>query len=231
MFSREELFEYFSEHYSQEQIVNALVKLAESDSTIDPSAEEFPASITERLEQVFKVIEDAIALARAEGIASDKQLTGTSDLAQIEQTAINLASDRAIAIPIDAVRGLIEILETEAIVEAVALHEQKRRVRDSALLQLEANSLIESSQLSNQRIEALNKLIRNPEKLDQILEEHGFLTTEEAGRQHAKLTASCSLDFDVDAFLDEVNQKKPQPKTIQDTKRLAKALVTRSLRR
>jgi hypothetical protein len=126
---------------------------------------------------------------------------------------------------------LIQILEAEAIVEAVVLYEQKKRVRDSALLQLEANSLIESNQLSNQRIEALNKLIRDPQKLDEILEEHGFLTVEEAGRQHLELTASCSIDFDVDAYLDEVNQKKPQPKTIHDTKRIVKTLVTRALNR
>lgn len=222
-YTRTELFQHF-DNYSQEQVTQALEKLAEIDKQLDPNAEEFEESIIEQLEDIFSIIQDAIA--------STKQLPGTSSLAQIEQTAINLASDRAVAIPIDAVRGLIEILETEAIVEAVALHEQKKRVRDSALLQLEANSLVESSQLSNQRIEALNKLIRDPEKLDEILEEHGFLTVEEAERQHNELTASCSIDFDVDAYLDEVNKKKPQPqpKTIHDTKRLATALVKRSLR-
>lgn len=228
-YTRTELFQHF-DNYSQEQVTQALEKLAQIDKQLDPNAEEFEESIIEQMEDIFSIIQDAFRQV-AEGIASTKQLPGTSGLAQIEQTAINLASDRAIAIPIDAIRGLIEILETEAIVEAVVLHEQKKRVRESALLQLEANSLVESNQLSNQRIEALNKLIRDPEKLDEILEEHGFLTTEEAQRQHNELIASCSIDFDVDAYLDEVNQKKPQPKTIHDTKRIAKALVTRSLRR
>jgi tryptophan synthase beta subunit len=60
MFTREELFEYFAGQYSEEQIINALEELSKHDSEIDPDAEEFPTTITERLEQVFKIVEEAI---------------------------------------------------------------------------------------------------------------------------------------------------------------------------
>jgi hypothetical protein len=60
MFTREELFEYFAGQYSEEQIINALEELSKHNSEIDSDAEEFPTTITERLEQVFKIVEEAI---------------------------------------------------------------------------------------------------------------------------------------------------------------------------
>lgn len=223
MFTRQELFEYFGEHYSESQIIDALCKLAEYDASIDPDALEFPASITERLEQIFQIVNDAIA--------SNKQLPGTSDLAQIEQTAINLASDRSIDIPVDTLKGLIEILDAEAAVEAVALYQRRKAIREGVLTQLETNALVDANQVAAKRMDALNKLCSDPEVLDQILQDYGLSTVNDAGRKHLELTESCSVDFNVDNFLAEVNgEKKSQPRTIGDTQRLAKSLITRSLR-
>ena len=64
MFTREELFEFFGDRYSPAQIKEALGELAKHDETIDPEGAEFPASITERLEQVFQIAGDAIASAK-----------------------------------------------------------------------------------------------------------------------------------------------------------------------
>ncbi|MBW4675917.1 MAG: hypothetical protein KME52_18420 [Desmonostoc geniculatum HA4340-LM1] len=223
MFTREELFEYFGDRYSPTQIHEALSELAKHDVIINPDAEEFPATITERLEQVLQVVSDAIA--------SNKQLTGSSDLAQIEQTAINLATERDFAIPIDTLKGLIEILDAEAAVEAVTLFQRRKAIREGVLNQLETNAIAAANEQAAKRMDALNKLCSDPEVLDQILQDYGLLSSTEADRQHLELTASCSLDFDTDAFLAEVSsEKKLLPKTVGDTQRLAKSLITRSLR-
>ncbi|MCC5644747.1 hypothetical protein LC607_17740 [Nostoc sp. CHAB 5824] len=263
-YSRPELFQHFEqEGYSETQVIQALSKLAEIDSSLNPSANEFDESIVEQMEDVFTLIQDAFVLARAEGIASNKQLTGTSDLTQIEQTAINLANDRSIALDVDAIKGLIgifdaeiEILDAEAAVEAVTLFQRRKAIREGVLSQLETNSIAALNEQTAKRMDALNKLCNNPEVLDKILADYGLLPSDEASRQYVELTASCSLDFDTNAFLAEVNSEKkaenavfsqgetpramgsPQveqfskrtlPKTVGDTQRLAKSLITRSL--
>ncbi|AHJ28478.1 hypothetical protein NSP_21460 [Nodularia spumigena CCY9414] len=40
-------------------------------------------------------------------------------------------------------------------------------------------------------------------------------------------TTACSLDFDPDAFLQEVGAKEKKPKTIQDTRRVAQNLLSK----
>ena len=223
MFTREELFIFFSSRFTEQQIKNALAKLAEFDSEINPDADEFHGSIVERMEAIFKVIDEAIA--------STKQLTGTSDLAQIEETAINLANQRAINIPVDTIKGLIDILDAQATVEAVTLFQRRKAIREAVLTQLETNALAEANHQAAKRIDALNQLCNDPEVLDQILQDYGLLTNVESEKQYLELTASCSLDFDVDSFLAQVsNEKKLHPKTVGDTQRLARSLVTSCLK-
>lgn len=217
-FTREELFIYF-EDYTQEQVVDALEKLGE-----DPNAEGYPASITDRLERIFAVVKDAIA--------SSKQLPG-STLATVEQKAVELAGDRAIDITPDLIHGMLDILGAQAAVEAYALHQHTKAVRDKVLVQLQANDLAETNRLAADRMTALQKLCSDTETLDQILSDYGLLTQDEATREQIELTASCSLDFDPDKFLSEVQPEKKQlaqPKTIADTQRLAKTLLTRALK-
>jgi 3-hydroxyacyl-CoA dehydrogenase len=109
MFTREELFEYFSGQYTSEQIMNALHQLSKHDNEIDPEADEFPVTITERLEQTFKIVEDAVS--------QQKALTGnTSSLGvtEVEKLAIEIATERAANIPADVFRGMVEIIAGEA---------------------------------------------------------------------------------------------------------------------
>lgn len=223
MFTREDLFLYFSDRFAREKITQALQELAKVDEAINPDAVEFDGSIVERMEQIFKVIDDAIA--------SNKQLLGTSDLAAIEQTAINLAERRSINIQVDTLKGLIEILDAEAAVEAVSLFQRRKVIREGVLNQLETNALASANEQAAKRMDALNRLCSDPEVLDQILQDYGLLPAADSDKQYLELTASCSIDFDTDAFLSEVSsEKKSQPKTVGDTQRLAKSLITRSLR-
>lgn len=221
MFTREELFEYFSDRYSKEQVEAALITLHEK-SSIDPKAEEYPASITDKLEQVFDIVSDAIA--------SSKQLPG-STLATVEQTAVKLAGDRHLDISLDVIQGIISIVDAEAAVEAYALHERRKAVREGVLTQLEMNDLAEANEQAAKRIDGLRQLCKDPDVLDQILADYNLLPQDEASREHLQLTASCSLEFDPEKFLSEVNpEKKPQVRAIADTQRLAKALITRALK-
>lgn len=213
-FTRDELFEYFSDRYTSEQVTDALTSLGE-----DPNAEGYPASITDRLEQVFKVVTDAIA--------SSKQLPG-ANLATVEQTAVQLAGDRSIDVTPDLIRGMLDILGAQAAVEAYAIHQHKKTIREGVLSQLQVGELAETNQVVAERIDALQKLVNDPETLDQILNDYGLLSQSAATEQRDRLTADS--EFNPDAFLMEVGAKKPQVQAIAHTKSLAKTLLFRALK-
>lgn len=237
MFSREELFEYFSDRYNQTQIIAALYKLAEHDQNLDPEAQEFPSAITERLEQAFKIVEDAVT--------ATKQLTGEAQpqpLANVQKLAVDLASDRAVNIPSTVFNSLVEILVGEAIANAQMLAQIQEAALKQALAHKSQKSLENLGQDAATRIQLALQLVNDPEKLDRMLQEFGVQTAGETEAQMQILTNTCTVDFDPDAFLEEIfsgkklketpeNNRAVKPHTLSDTKAMVRALVNQSLRR
>ncbi|MDJ0678202.1 MAG: hypothetical protein QNJ36_22930 [Calothrix sp. MO_167.B42] len=228
MFTREELFEYFSGQYTSEQIMNALHQLSKHDSEIDPEADEFPVTITEQLEQAFKIVEDAVN--------QQKALTGNMSslgVAEVEKLAIEIATNRAVNIPADVFREMVEIVAGEAIAKATVLHQISDAVLKHTLADLNTKSLEEINQESATRISKITQLLANPEQLDKILDDYGIRSSSQVQSDVQEMT-TVQTEFDVEQFLMEVAAGKKSnliPKTVMDSKVLAQTLVNRYLRR
>jgi hypothetical protein len=228
MFTREELFEYFAGQYSEEQIINALEELSKHDSEIDPDAEEFPTTITERLEQVFKIVEEAI---NQQKVLTENTTNNVSpSLVQVEKLAIEIATERAANIPADVFRGMVEIIAGEAIAKATVLHQISDAVFKHTLAQLNTKSLSEINQESAKQISQITQLLTNPEKLEKILDDYGINSSSQAQTELEEMT-TMKTEFDAWEFLNEVAQaKKPNtPQTILDTRQLTQTLISRYL--
>ncbi|MBD2771126.1 hypothetical protein [Iningainema tapete] len=234
MFSREELFEYFSDKYTPTQIIAALHKLAESDKELNPEAEEFHTSITERLDQVIRIVEDAFNAQKQLGEGSPQPL------ANVQKMAIDMAAKQAVHLPNRVFESLVEILVGEAIANAQMLAQIQESALKQALAQKSQESLENLGQDAATRIQLAMRLVNDPEKLDRILEEFGVQPIAETETQMQVLTNTCTIDFDPDAFLEEVaggkkleeipeEKRARKPQTLADTKAMVKALVSRSL--
>lgn len=233
MFTREELLEFFSDRYNPTQIIAALHKLAEVDSEIDPEGKEFPASVTDKLEQVFKIIEDA--LDQQKQLAGETPQTNGGSLAQVQQLAIDLASDRAVNVPQNVFNSLVEILVGEALVNAEMLAQIQEAALKQALAHKSSQSLENLGNDAATRIQLALKLVNDPEMLNRILKEFGVKPVDEVEADLVAMNVQTE-DFDPDAFLAEValGKKKGEimatpPKTIADTKAMVRSLVNRTL--
>jgi hypothetical protein len=231
MFTREELFEYFAGQYSQEQIINALEELSKHNSEIDSDAEEFPTTITERLEQVFKIVEEAINQQKV--LTENTTNNASPSLVQVEKLAIEIATERAANIPADVFRGMVEIIAGEAIAKATVLHQISDAVLKHTLADLNTKSLEEINQETASRIYQITQLLANPEQLDKILDDYGIRSSSQMEEELQEMT-TLKTEFDVDQFLMEVTAGKKSnliPKTVMDSKVLAQTLVNRYLKR
>jgi hypothetical protein len=228
MFTREELFEYFAGQYSDEQIMNALEELSKHDNEIAPNADQFPATITERLEQVFKIVEEAI---NQQKVLTENTTNNISpSLVQVEKLAIEIATERAANIPADVFRGMVEIIAGEAIAKATVLHQISDAVLKHTLAQLNTKSLSEINQESAKQISQITQLLTDPEKLERILDDYGINSSSQVQTELEEMT-TMKTEFDAWEFLNEVAQtKKPNtPKTILDTRQLTQTLISRYL--
>jgi hypothetical protein len=228
MFTRKELFEYFAGQYSQEQIINALEELSKHNSEIDPDAEEFPTTITERLEQVFKIVEEAINQQKV--LTENTTNNAAPSLVQVEKLAIEIATERAANIPADVFRGMVEIIAGEAIAKATVLHQISDAVLKHTLAQLNTKSLSEINQESAKQISQITQLLTDPEKLERILDDYGINSSSQVQTEFEEMT-TMKTEFDAWEFLNEVAEaKKPNiPKTILDTRQLTQTLINRYL--
>lgn len=228
MFTREEIFEFFALQYTTEQVEKALHILAEH-SDIDPNAAEFPASITEQLEQIFKVVQAAVD--------SQKALTGDSaevgNLAQVEQQCIDIANARSLDIPTEIFEGMTQLLVGEGIAQATIQYQIVDAARRQTLSQLQSNSLADCSQETAARIAQISALFSDPNTLDKILDDYGLKGVGDANSDFNNLTNTCTIDFDPDAFLKEKGVENPSQKkklTIHDTQAMVRSLVRRNLK-
>jgi hypothetical protein len=228
MFSREELFEYFEFNYSRDQIEKALYIFSEHSSDFDPQAEEFPTTITEQLEQIFNVVETAVAQKRALNGAEDCR-----DIAQIQSDCITIANAQSLLIPNEIFDSMTQLLIGEGIAQAAIQHRIVNEVRRETLSQLQKNELSELNQDTATRIAQITALFSDPKTLDKILADYGLENKSEfnAGLNH--LANESTSDFDVDAFFAEKGVENPEikkPQTIHDTRAVVRSLIKRNLK-
>ncbi len=219
MFSRQELFDFFSNLYTPAQVMRALAELAKYDVSINPEASEFPTEITEQLEGAFEITEAAV---------KEYRQIQESNLAQTQKLAVELAEQKAQNLNPQIFSALVEIVVEGAVSQAATLHQMQRAAFSGTMSHLNAQFLGEQRDLSVQQIEAMAKLLNEPEKLKQLLEEFDVRSVEQTELDLYAANDEETFDFDADEFLSEVaTEKKPRiiPKTAKDTKSLVRSLV------
>jgi len=154
-------------------------------------------------------------------------------VAEVEKLAIEIATNRAVNIPADVFRGMVEIVAGEAIAKATVLHQISDAVLKHTLADLNTKSLEEINQESATRISQITQLLANPEQLDKILDDYGIRSSSQV-KSDVQEMITVKTEFDVEQFLMEVAAGKKSnliPKTVIDSKVLAKTLVNRYLQR
>ncbi len=230
MFTREELFEYFGGQYSVELVMKALQELSLADDSINPDAEEFPATITERLEEIFQAVEGALD--------KHKLLTanGSTNIAPIEEIAVELAGDH-LDIPKEVFKGFVEILAGRTIAQATVIHQFTNQLFKDVQGELQARSLQDATQETAEQVAFMMQLIQNPQTRQQIAQDYGLKPNHQVATELKTVTNTTTefnpTNFDPDAFLAEVSDGKKSitpglKMTIPDTKSLVKSLLSQS---
>lgn len=215
MFSLQELIEYFEGQYTEDQIKSALNKInAETDDQ-----GKYSATIAQRLEAAFQLANEAA-----------RQLP-QGDVKQAQELAIQLANERAIELNLDtnSLDDIVQLIVSEGMAEAVFRHQLKQQVVDRVTADLNSQELQNLNDENARRIAKIATILSDPENLDRIIQEFGGSSEAEIVQRQQSLAANA--DFNVDAFFAEVDgEKKPveiQISSVQDTKRLATALLLR----
>jgi|GEM_PF-6079089 hypothetical protein len=201
MFSRRELFEYFSDRYTEAQVVKALQVLAKYDASIDPDSVMFQASITEQLEGAFDVGEKAL------------DSSPSLSLFDAAEVAIEASEKRQLNLDPRIFNELIYIVAERAIARAVALHSFENAVFDSASTQLNAEQLEKIRDKNDRQIKAFQLIANDDERINKILEEYGVNSqqqTEEWITTYERVLEE-DEDFDPEAYLTELNLVVGEP--------------------
>lgn len=204
MFTKEQLFEYFSDRYTDVQVIEALRVMRDHGSDVDPDSDSFSPDITEELEKVFELAGFAIN--------SQKHLPASEQEASAIQQATEMAANIIPNVNRQMMAGMIRVVMSGAVAQANAIATLEAKVFQRALDHTRgafANSFLQQTQHST---EYLRLLSDNDKQINKLLAGYGVETV------------------DVDAFLSEVKSLTPQVKSdVQNFKSLAPADNTFSI--
>ncbi|MBD2457729.1 hypothetical protein H6G80_27115 [Nostoc sp. FACHB-87] len=176
-FTRSQLYEYFGERYSPEQIDNSLMIMAQNGAKIDPDAEEFSDDITEELEGIFNAVGEAL---------NNQQQLGQSDEITVKQ-ASKLAAQYSRHSSPQLMAAMIKMAVQDGIRKAAAINQIKNHVFNRVLEQGDAELVNSVRTGNNQTTDLLMEWANDGERVDKMLGNYGI------------------KPVDIDAFLLEVN--------------------------
>ncbi|MBH8566749.1 hypothetical protein I8748_32135 [Nostoc sp. CENA67] len=219
--SRQELLQYFDK-YEPAKIDEALLRLGQ-----DPSQKNYPLVIADRLDRAFMLIESALAKQEEAGL--------TGDLAQLQNLAFEMASSQT-DIPQQIFAELIEVVTGKAIVQGAVLGKLSNLITEQVYQDTTADFLANKIDATGADIAALYEILQDPQKRNQILQQHGLKTDTERQAETLVQATSSTAEFDPDAFLKETEAKKfgqePtngskfRPKTSKDIQKMSLAILT-----
>lgn len=176
-FTRSQLYEYFGDRYSREQIDNSLVIMARNGARIDPYADEFSDDITEELEGIFNAVGQAL---------NNQQQLGQSDEITVKQ-ASELAAQYSQHSSPQLMAAMIKMAVQDGIRKASAINQIKNHVFNRVLEQGDAELVQSVLTGNNQTTDLLIEWANDGSRVDKMLNNYGI------------------QPVDIDAFLLEVN--------------------------
>lgn len=220
MFTRQELFEYFAESYTSEQVESALEAIARYDKTVNPKGEEFPDEITEQLEGAFEI--------------GEKVITESPNLTITEARKIAVATATESHPDMDTrIMGEILYIVTErAIARAAQLRRLEDGIFDAATAQLDAEALEKMRDKNERLIRAYQLIGSDDERINKILSEYGVnsqaQTQEMIDSWEAAYSEPDDEEFDASQWLTELNElteeQQPKKPTRSQSRKLVKHL-------
>lgn len=224
-FTRAELFELLSASYSPQQIIAGLEQLAQSDSTVEPNAIEYPVEISDRLERLFNLAQTTLD--------QSKLLGGESNLANIQTHAIENVSEQLhlVGVSRETFKAFLDIVAGKTVAQAVAVHEFEQELFDEITSELDARSLQRRTEQGFDEIAFIYQLAKDPQIRQQITNDYRLKTGDEIKKQVQTLTTAATVGFDPKAFLDELGVPTPEkksklPATIPDLTNLTRSLLS-----
>ncbi|MBD2441379.1 hypothetical protein [Nostoc sp. FACHB-110] len=176
-FTRSQIYEYFGDRYSREQIDNSLLIMAHNGAQIDPLAEEFSDDITEELEGIFDAVGQAL---------NNQQQLGQSEEITIKQ-ASELAARYSRHSSPQLMAAMIKMAVQDGIKKAAAINQIKNHVFNRVLEQGDAELVQSIFTGNNQTTDLLMEWANDGSRVDKMLDNYGI------------------HPVDIDAFLEEVN--------------------------
>jgi predicted house-cleaning NTP pyrophosphatase (Maf/HAM1 superfamily) len=195
MFTRTELFDYFQDDYTEQQVVEALKAIARYDKSLNPEGEEFPDEITEQLEGAFETVEKVLA--------DSPNLS----LAEVKQAAVVEAARNHPEVDTRILQEILYIATERAIAQAATFGQIEQAVFDAANAQLTAEQLEKLRDKNNRQISAWQLIGNDDERINKILEEYGVNSkqqTQEWIETYERVLEDDDEDFDASAYLSEL---------------------------
>lgn len=227
MFQRQELIEYFSGQYTEEQVHKALKALAKYDNSVNPDGEIFADEITEQLEGAFEIGEKVLDSSHSH-----------FSIIEATEVAIDAAAKSNLNLNPRVFDELIYIVSERAIARAAALNKIGEAVFDSASAQLDAEQLEKLRDRNERQIKAFQLIASNDERINKILGEYGVNTTEQTQEwieTYDRVLDEEDEDFDPAQYLVELNTvvgdnepKKYPPLNKSQSRKLIKAIFTQA---
>jgi hypothetical protein len=215
MFNRKEVFSYFQDRYTENQVIQALRILSDSQLDLNPDAEFFQDSTVDDLEHIFLALGSALEEQKKVSAASSTDgqieiLNAVAALAstQLIQQDIRISDNHLMAIAkvmISDVLNQVEILSQ--ISEKVFL--DSLQSKQDQLAKKIAETIFESSKKTRQIFdaEAIKKIVSASALKNQAFDVENFLTKV---KNHDQDQSQKSLpqipqkkDLDIDLFLKE----------------------------
>ncbi|MBD2535437.1 hypothetical protein H6G97_41000 [Nostoc flagelliforme FACHB-838] len=213
MFTKVQLIEWFSDRYSDVQVIEALRIMRDHGADVDPEGDEFSPDITEELEKVFELAGAAIN--------NHLHLPASEQEASAIQQATEMAASIIPNVNHQMMAGMIRVVMSGAVAQANAIATLEAKVFQRALDHSRsafASSFLEQTQYSTQYLRSLsdndgqiNKLLAGygveTVDVDAFLSDVKSLTPQvKSDIQNFKLKAPADNTFSIDAFLEDMGQ-------------------------
>ena len=213
MFTRKQVIEYFSDRYSDVQVIEALRIMRDHGADVNPEGDEFSPDITEELEKVFELAGAAIN--------NQKHLPASEQEASAIQQATNMGKSIIPNVNHQMMAGMIRVVMNGAVAQANAIATLEAKVFQRALDHsrgVVANSFLEQTQYST---EYLRELSDNDGQINKLLAGYGVETVDvdaflsevkaltpqvKSDVRNFKSGASANTGFSIDAFLEEMSE-------------------------
>ena len=213
MFTKAQLIEWFSDRYTDVQVIDALRVMRDHGAEVDPDSDSFSPDITEELEKVFELAGAAIN--------SQKHLPASEQEASAIQQATNMGKSIIPNVNHQMMAGMIRVVMSGAVAQANAIATLEAKVFQRALDHsrgVVANSFLEQTQYST---EYLRELSDNDGQINKLLAGYGVETVDvdaflsevkaltpqvKSDVRNFKSGASADISFSIDAFLEEMGE-------------------------